>query len=222
MGAGGSEKKPGPGGLPMSPLAPGLTCQLPKHLLQFPSAVLLSLLLELPEGPPKALQLRLLHPQLPHPTPSPVTEGTGTYQALPQMPSPSAPVIPAPGPRAHLDSEGFCGVLGLLKPALELHQGLCLLLQEGRGPHEVWSPGGGGTRERVTLTAPVSRWGRAGQEPMQGSFPKSLAPLGADRVGAKAPNTWGALAGGPGPQCCRRSRVRARLCLRASFSRVRC
>lgn len=53
----------------MSPLDPALTCQLPKHLLQLPSAVLLSLLLELPKGPPKALQLHLLHPQLSHPIP---------------------------------------------------------------------------------------------------------------------------------------------------------
>ena len=48
--------------LAMHSTAPELTCQLPSHLLQLPPAVLLSLLLELPEGPLKALQLHLLCP----------------------------------------------------------------------------------------------------------------------------------------------------------------
>lgn len=46
-----------------------LTCQLSVNLLQFLSAVLLCLLLELLEGPSKALQLQLLDPQLSLPTP---------------------------------------------------------------------------------------------------------------------------------------------------------
>lgn len=126
---------------PRKPPAPGLTCQLPVHLPQLPSAVLLSFLLELPEGPPKALQLHLLHPQLPHP-PHPSLRTQALTRPRLRRPPPSASVFPAPGPSAHLDSESFCGVLGLLKLALERHQCLCLLLQEGQGPREVWTPEG--------------------------------------------------------------------------------
>lgn len=46
-----------------------LTCQLSMNLLQLLSAVLFCLLLELLEGPSKALQLQLLYPQLSLPTP---------------------------------------------------------------------------------------------------------------------------------------------------------
>ena len=47
-------------------------------------------------------------------------------------------------------------------------------------------------------------------------------PRAAGTVAAKEQDTWGALLGGAGPQCSRRSRVRLRLCFRALFSRVRC
>lgn len=59
-------ESPNPEAFPGAP-SPSLTCQLSVHLLQLPSAALLCFLLELPEGPLEALQLRLLHPQLPHP-----------------------------------------------------------------------------------------------------------------------------------------------------------
>lgn len=41
-------------------------------------------------------------------------------------------------------------------------------------------------------------------------------------TGVAKEDTWGALVEGAGPQCSRRSRMRLRLCFRASFSRVRC
>lgn len=106
------------------------------HLLQLPSTVLLCLLLELPKGPPKALQLHLLHPQLSRPTPPLSLRKQGTYRACLRQPPPGAPAFPAPGLSAYLDLKSFCGVLGFLKPTLELHQSLCLLL---------WGRGGGGS-----------------------------------------------------------------------------
>lgn len=39
---------------------------------------------------------------------------------------------------------------------------------------------------------------------------------------AKQRSTCGALERGPGPQCSRSSRVRLKLCFKASFSSVRC
>lgn len=82
-------------------MVPALTCQLPVHLLQLPSTVLLCLLLELPKGPPKALQLHLLHPQLPRPTPPLSLRKQGTYRAClrqppSQLPQPSRPLGSVP------------------------------------------------------------------------------------------------------------------------------
>lgn len=103
------------------------------QLLQLSSALLLSLLLELPEGPLKTLELHLLHPQLPPPTPSLSLRKKALTRPFRRCLPPSAPTFLAPGPSAHLDLKGFCGVLSLLKLALEHHQCLCLLLQEPGG-----------------------------------------------------------------------------------------
>lgn len=107
--------------------------------------------------------------------PHPVTEETGTYQALPQTPPSQRPRLPRPWPRAHLDSEGFCGVLGLLKLALELHQCSCLLLQ-GEGATSATEPGknwGGALKlPHFTDEKAVRRTGRAGQGAMQCSLPQ--------------------------------------------------
>lgn len=97
------------------------------NLLQLLSAVLFCLLLELLESPSKALQLYLLDPQLSFPTPISVTEESG-YQALPQTSPPASHPSLSLGSLAHLDSQSFCGVLGLLKLALQLQQRPCFLL----------------------------------------------------------------------------------------------
>lgn len=104
-----------------------LTCQLSMNLLQLLSAVLFCLLLELPEGPSKALQLQLLGPQLSLPSPllslrkqapGPAPDFTPSFPShlIPRSPSPpglgellwcpgpleagpAAPTVPLPPPR---------------------------------------------------------------------------------------------------------------------------
>ena len=147
---------------PREPRVPALTCQLPEHLPQLPSTVLLSLLLELPKGPPQALQLHLLHPQLARPTPPlSLRQQALTRPCLRSHPPPMAPAFPAPGLSAHLDLKCFCGVLGFLKPALQLHQCLRLLLQERWEPDQLWSRQG---RERGHSSRPMSWTGKSCQE----------------------------------------------------------
>lgn len=91
--------------------------------------------------------------------------------------------FPAPGLSAHLDLKCFCGVLGFLKPTLELHQCLCLLLWEGWELCQLWSQEGtqgGALQQPHFMDGEVKQTGRAAHEfmspnPRQDSF--SQVPL---------------------------------------------
>lgn len=75
------------------------------------------------EGPAAAAPVP---PAVP-PNPTSVTEETGT-RPCPRLPLPVSHPSLSLGSLAHLDSESFCGVLSLLKLALQFQQCSCLLL----------------------------------------------------------------------------------------------